>query len=103
MKKHYQCPEEDNFKVGSIAEIYIDYRHRTKYEGRATLLEELDTDYSLNDRIYVRAEIGHSEKQSPHTIYWSWKKWKVQFIDGPNKGWTTARKIAYYVSAGLQK
>jgi len=103
LKKYYQCPNDKNFIKDSIAEIYTDYRHRTKYEGRARLLEEVDTGLSPECRIYVRIEIGSSFKQSPHTIYWSWKKWKIIFIDGPNKGWITSRKISHFISIGLQK
>lgn len=97
MKKHYRCPIESDFGVGSIAEIYEDYRVMKKYQGRARLLEELDANTPAHQRQYIRAEVGNPTKQAPHTIIWSWKRWRIEFIDGPNKGFTTARKIAYFV------
>lgn len=99
MKKYYTCPIEDDFGEGSIAEIYTNFKDRIGYEGRARLLKCLDDDAEdLTYRYFIIAEIGSSKKQSPHTLVWSYKKWRIQFIDGPNKGWITSRKIAFYIS-----
>jgi len=98
MKKHYRCPTETDFGVGSIADIYEDFRNLQNYQGRARLICELDANTPQHQRQYIRAEIGNPKKQAPHTVIWTWKRWKVEFIDGPNKGFITARKIAYFVA-----
>lgn len=98
MKKYYQCPTQSDFGVGSVVEIYRDFRNRKNYQGRARLLEKLDALTPKHQRPYIRAEVGNSTKQAPHTVVWSWERWKVKFIDGPDKGFVTARKIAYFVA-----
>ena len=98
MKKHYLCPISLDFGAGSIAEIYQNYKNRENFQGRARLLKEIDCIASPQERLYIRKQIGSGRKQEPHTIIWSWKRWKVEFIDGPNKGWITARKIAFFVA-----
>ena len=98
MKKHYVCPASTDFGTGAIAEIYDNSESRVGFQGRARLIEELDSCARPEERYYIRAQFGSGIIQSPHTIIWSWKRWRVEFIDGPNKGWITARKIAYYVT-----
>lgn len=98
MKRHYRCPMESDLGTGCIAEIYEDFRNMKKYQGRARLLQELEANTPKHQRQYIRAEIGNPKKQAPHTIVWSWQRWRVEFIDGPFKGWITARKIAYFVA-----
>lgn len=97
MKRYYRCPDQECLEVGSVAEIYTDFRNRIGFEGRARILEELDARTPEPQRVYIRAEIGSPKKQAPHTIIWTWKRFRVEFIDGPNKGFITARKIAYFL------
>lgn len=98
MKKHYRCPAKKDIVVNSIVEIYGDYINRKDYQGRAKIIERLECGTPLSQRPFIVAEVGNPKKQAPHTIIWSWKRWKILFIDGPNKGWITARKIAYFVA-----
>jgi len=98
LKKNYVCPNKSDITEGSIIEIYLDYKNQKKYEGRALLLEPMDSNVTESQRSYIRKEVGSADKQSPHAVIWTWERWKIKFIDGPNAGWTTARKISYFVA-----
>lgn len=98
MKKHFKCPIEKEFNPGVVTNIFTDYKNQKGFQGRGRLLKILPSNQRKSERIYIRAQIGDGKKQAPHTIIWGWQKWRIRFIDGPNKGWVTSRKIAYFVA-----
>lgn len=96
MKKFYKCPNEEDIKEGSIVEIYLDYQNKINFEGRAILLEEVVE--KINDKTYIREEIYYPSKKNTCLVIYAWKKFKIRFIDGPNKDWVTSRRVSYFHS-----
>lgn len=103
MKRKYKNRKKKDLKVGAVLPIYIDYKQEEKFRGNAKLLNKFESQtfqsrYPPSMRSYVRAEVGSGNKYEPQTIIWSWERWRIQFVDGPDKGFITACNIAYYVT-----
>ena len=102
-KKDFKDPTKEDLIIGNILPIYLDYKNQEEYRGHAILLESYEnTNYKLRyppeQRVYVRAEIGDGDQYDPHTLIWSWERWKIKFVTGDNENWQTAVKIAYNVT-----
>ena len=95
MKKLYKCPDKRDLITGAVVDIYVDYKERKNFEGFAELIEKVDCRVPEAQRVYVRIEIGTNKKQAPHTVIWSYERWKVKFI---NSNFITVRNIAYFVA-----
>jgi hypothetical protein len=95
-KSDYVKPDINDLVSGNELVIYNDYKEQEDPVGTARLIE-YRTSLSRSELPYTRAEIGGSDIQDPHTIIWSYQRWLVEFLDGPLKGFTTARYIAYFV------
>lgn len=93
-KQEYLKPDKEDFYKGNILTIYSDVENEENPVGKARLIEPME--FSLFDVEYIREEIGGSDKQNPHTIVWTKERWKIEFIDGPSKGFITARYIARF-------
>lgn len=66
------------------------FRNATEFktpEGIAVLLEKIENGFPFI--------IEDVKEKSLSCITYKWDKWKIKFIEGPNKGFTTIRKIPY--------
>lgn len=95
-RKDFQEPSLEDLKEGNILPIYSNFMFQKKYEGKAELLSR-EPSLWRSEYPYIRAEIGGTENQDPNVINWSFQRWKVKFVEGPRKGFTTHRYIAYFL------
>lgn len=95
-RKYFMKPDVEDLKKGAILPIYTNYLEQQGLIGNARLIK-----YQPGWRPelpYIRAEIGGTDLQEPNTINWCFQRWIVEFLDGPQKGFRTARNIAYFLS-----
>jgi hypothetical protein len=102
-KRDYTEPMKTRLRKRAVLPIYLDYKEQEEFRGNAKLIEKYENDWykkrhPVDQRAYIRAEIGGGNVYDSHTIIYSWECWKVKFLDGPSKGWTTAVRIAYFVT-----
>lgn len=97
-RKDFTYPTADDLVVGNVLPIYIkDFMQEEGFEGNAELIEPARSLW--RDPVpYIRAEIGGTDKQFPNSINWSFQRWLVKFVDGPNKGLSRHRYIAHFLS-----
>lgn len=82
---------------GNLLPIYRDFMNQKELEGHAVLLDH-EPSVWRKETPYIRAELGSGVVRDFMTINWCFARWKVKFIDGPLKGFTTHRNIAYFLS-----
>lgn len=96
-----------DLKVGNIVPIFLNYKNQTNYRGHAILLKRLsDREPSKEDREYEFAEIGGintERKKDKVQVLYNWQWWRILFTEGPEKGFETAVRIAYYQRTFWQK
>jgi len=99
LKKH--------LKEGATLPIYLNFREQKKLRGNALLIKRLiDREPSETEKEYEFCEIGgiNTERQQDKVqVLYNWQWWRIMFIDGPEVGFETAVKIAYYQSTFWQK
>jgi hypothetical protein len=96
VKKAFVNPKAEDLKEGQILPIYTDYMNQKDFEAHAILLKYEPSNWRT-EVPYVRAELGSDLVRDFMTINWSFCRWKVQFVDGPKKGFITHRYIAYFL------
>lgn len=97
-----------DLKEGNILPIYLNFKNQENYRGDAVLIKRLcEREPSFDQRIFEFSEIEniydinriHNKIQVLYNYQW----WKIKFITGPEKDFTTAVKIAYYYKKYWQK
>lgn len=92
LKKH--------LKEGNMLSIYLNWQEQQGFRGNAVLLKRLvNREPPEEDKVYLFKEIGDIIKdrlKDKINILYSYQWWRIEFIDGPNSGFVTAVKIAYY-------
>ena len=92
-KRKQLYPRKRDLKPGSVHKIFTDYREMEDLEGRAKLIEYAPSTY-LDELEFIKG----SRKTTERTLdlIWSYQRWIIEFIDGPRKGFRTARYISYF-------
>ena len=89
-----------DLKEGIIVPIYLNFKEQTNYRGHAILLKRLkEREPPLEQREYEFCEIGdtlYNRIQDKIQILYNYQWWRIKFTTGPNIGFETAVKIAYY-------
>ena len=89
-----------DLKEGNILPIFLNFKEQKEYRGHALLIKRLiKREPPKIEREYEFAEIGDANldrKQDMVQIIYNWEWWRIRFTDGPEKGFETAVKIAYY-------
>lgn len=90
--------KKGQLKTNNIISIYLNWKEKKDFRGNAILIERLK-DPSELQKEYLFCEIG---KDSPYrkkdliSIIYSYQRWIIKFVDGPEKGFQTAVNISYY-------
>jgi len=87
-KKDFKTPSTSDIYAGNTVTLYDE--QGVNY-GEVLLIEERPSS-RMDNRDYVKAEIGGTDKQDAHLVIWTRSRWLVQFADG----WTTARYVHYF-------
>ena len=96
-----------DLKVGTIVPIYLNFKEQKAYRGHALLLKRLvEREPPKEDKQYEFAEVGGINPDRNHDkvqVLYNWQWWRIVFTSGPEKGFETAVKIAYYQRTFWQK
>ena len=99
-----------DLKIGNTIPIYLNFKEQKDFRGHAILIERLlEREPSKDQTAYEFAEIKadvvleEDRKKDPIQIVYHWQWWKIKFVDGPEKDFMTAVKIAYYQITFWQK
>lgn len=90
--------KKNQLKANNILPIYLNWKEKKEFRGNAILLNRIDNCNELQKE-YLFCEIG---KEGPHrkkdliSIIYSYQRWCIKFVDGPEKGFQTAVNISYY-------
>lgn len=87
-KKDFKTPATSDIYPGNTVTLYDE--QGVNY-GDVLLIEERPSS-RVDNRDYVRVEIGGTDKQDSHLVIWTRRRWLVEFPDG----WRTARYIHYF-------
>lgn len=90
--------QKKNLKQGNIIEIFLHWKEMRTSRGNAVLLERLaDKEPPKSQKKYILREYASMNKgvNEIKSIYCSYERWIVRFIDGPYKNFKTAVNIAY--------
>lgn len=89
-----------NLKVDNIIPIFLDYKKQEIYRGDAILIKRLiNREPPEEIKTFEFAEIGNilpNRKKDKIQVIYSWEWWLIKFVNGPEKDFKTAVKIAYY-------
>lgn len=92
---------------GSVIPIFLNWQKQQNFRGNAILIKRLEErEPSKDEKTYEFDEIGSSLFKRKHDkvqILYNYEWWLIKFIDGPEKGFQTAVKIAYYQKTFWQK
>lgn len=96
-----------DLKEGNIIPIYLNYKEQKQFRGHALLVKRLvEREPPKEIREYEFAEIGDinpDRKQDKIQVLYNWEWWKIKFVEGLEKDFETAVKIAYYQRTFWQK
>lgn len=85
---------------GSIVPIFLYWNSQEKFRGNAELIKrDIVSEPESDIKEYEFKEIGSNiikRKKEKISIIYSYQTWIIKFIDGPDKGFQTRVKIAYY-------
>lgn len=91
-----------DLKEGNIIPIFLSWNSQEKYRGDAILIKrDIDKEPPEDIKEYEFAQIGSNHikrKKEKVSILYSYQMWIIKFINGPDKGFQTRVKIAYYKS-----
>ena len=94
-----------DLKVGTILPIFLNFKEQKNYRGHAILVDRLierePPDYEKIYEYYEETMQFFTKKQLNSNkkikqILYNWQWWRIKFIEGPEKEFETAVKIAYY-------
>ncbi len=89
-----------NLKEGNILPIFLNWQKQQQFRGNAILLKRLENrEPPYDQRTYEFVERGENNPkriQDKVQILYNYQWWIIKFIDGPEKGFQTAVKIAHY-------
>lgn len=89
-----------DLKEGNIIPIYLSWNNQEKYRGDAILIKRDKTNEPPESiKEYEFTEIGSNHikrKKEKISIIYSYQIWIIKFINGPDIGFQTKAKIAYY-------
>jgi len=87
-------------KENKIVPIYLNFMEQKNYRGNAILITRLlDREPEEAIKEYEFAEIGsilQNRLKEKVSVIYSYQRWVVKFVDGPNIGFQTAVNISYY-------
>ena len=91
---------EKDLKKGNILPIYFNYQEQKKPRGNALLIKKVKSRITEEEKEFIIKEVGDKYNKNRKRAYkapiWSYQDWIVEFVDGPQKGFRTQVKIAYY-------
>lgn len=96
-----------HLKEGNIIPIYLNFKEQKNLRGNAILIKRIEErEPPKEQKTYEFAVIGdykEDRKKDKITVLYNWQWWKIKFVDGPEKNFETAVRIAYYQRTFWQK
>jgi hypothetical protein len=98
----YHKVHRKDLREGNIIPIFLSWSNQKNYRGDAILIKrDIDREPDEDIKKYEFAEIGSDHirrKKEKISIIYSYQIWIIKFVNGPDKGFQTKVKIAYYKS-----
>lgn len=96
-----------DLKEGNIIPIFLSWNDQKNYRGDAILIKRDKVNEPPEDiKQYEFIEVGSNHikrKKEKISIIYSYQIWIIKFVSGPDKGFQTKVKIAYFESTYYAK